>query len=277
MKISIITPTYNNLSYLRRNVLSIKDQQTRSEIEHIIIDGGSTDGTREFLSDLNDDFRMRWISEKDRGMYHALNKGLEMASGDIIGHLNSDEQYLPETLTKVTQIFEENPHIDIIYGHCIFINPDGDPVCFRKSYTPKWYLIRASYLYLMTCTTFFRRKIIEKGFRYQEDLKSIGDEEFFCSILRSGIKGKVVNHYFAVFTMTGSNLMLKPVSFEEVRSRKLQWWIRYFKHILNLIRVSIRFVEGGYREKLPVKYEIYTGNNTQRKSFLITEQRYTYL
>lgn len=276
MKISIVTPTYNSLTYLKRNIRSINDQKTNAKIEHIVIDGSSKDGTPEFLMGINKS-KLKWISETDRGMYHALNKGLNLATGDIIGHLNSDEQYLPGALEKVVQIFEENPKIDIIYGHCIFVNPDGTPVCFRKSYTPKWYLIRASYLYLMTCTIFFRRKIVDLGFRYEENLKSIGDEEFFCSILQSGIKGKVVNHYFSTFTMTGSNLMLKPVSFDEVNGRKLPWWITYFKPFINAIRILIRLIEGGYREKLPMEYKIFTEGSLERKPFIITEQRYTYI
>lgn len=277
MKISIVTPTYNSLSYLKRNLLSVSDQSLGTEIEHIIVDGSSKDGTPQFLSEYQNNSPIKWISEPDRGMYHALNKGLSMASGDIIGHLNSDEQYLPGALEEVARVFNENPDVDIIYGHCVFINPDGSPVCFRKSYTPKWYLIRSSYLYLMTCTIFFRRKIIDLGFKYEENLKSIGDEEFFCSILKAGIKGKVIDHYFAAFTMTGSNLMLKPVSFDEVKGRDLPFIIKYFRPLINGLRILIRFLEGGYREKLPMDYQIYVEGESNRKIFSITEQRYTYL
>ncbi|MCA0446999.1 MAG: glycosyltransferase [Bacteroidetes bacterium] len=275
MKISIITPAFNSVSYLKKCVKSIGDQTYNIDYEHIIIDGGSSDGTKEYLNTIQSP-HIKFISEKDNGMYHALNKGLNMTSGEIIGHLNSDEQYLPGTFEKVVSIFEENPQIDIIFGHCVFINPDGTPVCFRKSYTPKWYLIRASYLYLMTCTIFFRRSIIDSGLRFDETLKSIADEEFVCSILMQNFRGKVVNHYFSAFTMTGSNLMLKPISFAEVNARQLPIWVKLLKPFLNLTRILIKFVSGGFFEKLPLKYKVYVSDINERQEFEIKKQRSSY-
>ncbi|MCK6601125.1 MAG: glycosyltransferase [Bacteroidetes bacterium] len=275
MKISIVTPAFNSYPYLNKCIQSVSDQNSQFEFEHIIIDGGSTDGTIEYLKNI-DSPQVKFLSEKDNGMYHALNKGLNLATGEIIGHLNSDEQYLPGTLEKVVSFFDTNPHIDFIYGHCVFINPDGTPVCFRKSYPAKWYLIRASYLYLMTCTIFFRRSIIESGLRYNESLKSIADEEFICSILMNKFKGKVVDYYFSAFTITGSNLMLKPISFTEIKARKLPFWVKLLKPLLNLIRISIKLVSGGFHEGLPLKYAVFVDRFKARQEFEINKQRSSY-
>jgi len=276
MKISIITPVFNNLEYLKRNVMSIADQEGNFVLEHLIIDGGSNDGTTEFLDTLKNNPSVKWISEPDSGMYNGLNKGMNLATGDIIGHLNSDEQYLPGALERVAQFFNENPEIDIIYGHSIFIDPNGNPICFRKSYTPKWYLIKASYLYLLTCTIFFRRSILLKGYRYNESLKSIGDEDFFCRLFKDGFQGKILNHYTSAFTLSGQNLSLKPVSFSEIKQREIPLWIKIFKPLLTILRVFIKFFDGAYNEKIPLKYSIYLGNNSQRVELSLTTNRSTF-
>ncbi len=102
------------LSYLERCAQSIRDQQGAA-FEHIIIDGASTDGTAEWLKKETTP-TTTGVSEKDNGMYDAINKGLKMAKGEIIAYLNCDEQYLPGTLEYVSRWFEENPDVDMIFA-----------------------------------------------------------------------------------------------------------------------------------------------------------------
>ena len=104
MKISIITPSYNQAVFLEQNIQSILSQGLGDSVEHIVIDGGSTDGSIDILRKYP---HLIWKSEKDRGQSHALNKGFKMATGDIIGWINSDDKLTPCALHRVAKFFQE--------------------------------------------------------------------------------------------------------------------------------------------------------------------------
>lgn len=105
LKISIVTPTYNSEKYLEKCILSIKNQNY-DNFEHIIVDGGSTDGTLDIIKRHERTYPMKWISEPDEGMYDAINKGFKMADGDIYAWLNSDDFYFPWTFFVVANVFQ---------------------------------------------------------------------------------------------------------------------------------------------------------------------------
>lgn len=98
---SVITPSFNQTRFIEQNIRSVLDQN-RADVEHIIIDGGSTDGTLDVLKKYS---HLKWISEPDRGQSHALNKGFKMAGGEIIGWLNSDDYYCPRILSAIAEKF----------------------------------------------------------------------------------------------------------------------------------------------------------------------------
>ncbi len=123
MKISIVTPSFNQVSFLKETIKSIHTQQVNVQIEHIIMDGGSTDGTVEYLKTLGD--QVVWRSGKDKGQADAVNKGIRMAAGDIIGWLNSDDLYLPGALQAVADYFTAHPDCRWLYGRCRIIDKDG--------------------------------------------------------------------------------------------------------------------------------------------------------
>lgn len=104
--ISIVTPTFNSEEFLENCILSIKNQ-TYGDYEHIIVDGGSTDHTIELIKKHEGTYPMRWISEKDNGMYDAIAKGFRMAKGDVFCWLNSDDIYMPWTLDIIAKVFNE--------------------------------------------------------------------------------------------------------------------------------------------------------------------------
>lgn len=105
--ISIITPTYNSDEYIKECIESIRSQNYQ-DYEHIIVDGGSSDGTLEIIKKCEGTYPMRWISEKDEGMYDAISKGFKIAKGDILCWLNSDDIYMPWTLSIVNKIFQSS-------------------------------------------------------------------------------------------------------------------------------------------------------------------------
>lgn len=132
MKISIITATYNSSATLRDTIESVL-RQTYSDIEYLLIDGASTDHTLEIIESYRPKFqgRMRYISEPDKGIYDAMNKGIAMATGDVIGILNSDDFYTSEgVLEEVVKAFEES-EADAVYGDIHYVKNEDLGKCVR--------------------------------------------------------------------------------------------------------------------------------------------------
>jgi glycosyltransferase involved in cell wall biosynthesis len=119
--ISLITPTFNRSAMLREAIASVAAPPSHVSIEHWVIDGNSTDDTLTWLRDVTG---VRWLSEPDRGLYDALNKGLAHATGEIIGFVNSDDLLVSEALPVVVEAFAD-PSIDVVTGHVEFFQ-DGE-------------------------------------------------------------------------------------------------------------------------------------------------------
>jgi glycosyltransferase involved in cell wall biosynthesis len=124
VKISVVTPSFNGLPYLREAARSILSQESSVQLEWVIVDGGSTDGTIAFLEGLADS-RVRWSSGSDRGQAHALNKGVALADGDVVGWLNTDDLYTRGALAAVADAFDGNPAAQWLIGRCEIIGPNG--------------------------------------------------------------------------------------------------------------------------------------------------------
>jgi glycosyltransferase involved in cell wall biosynthesis len=127
MKLSIVTPSFNGLRFLDRTARSILSQSGDFELEWIVVDGGSTDGTLDFLRNLNDP-RLHWVSEGDRGQSHAINKGLTMAGGDVVAWLNTDDVYTPGALDAVARAFAAAPEAKWLVGRYEVIDEDDRPI-----------------------------------------------------------------------------------------------------------------------------------------------------
>lgn len=118
VQLSIITAVYNNVLFIRECIENVIDQNCKL-IEHIIIDGGSEDGTKEVIEGYARRCKhIRWISEKDFGQSHAINKGLQMAKGHIVSLLNVDDYYEPNVFQEVLSIFNDNPDCNMLIGNC---------------------------------------------------------------------------------------------------------------------------------------------------------------
>lgn len=133
MKVSIITATYNSAATLRDTLDSVL-AQTYQDIEYIIVDGLSADGTQEIVKAYEPRFggRLRLVSEKDKGLYDAMNKGLRMATGDIVGVLNSDDLfYDKQVVADVVKAFESDD-IDCVYGDLEFVAANDITKVVRK-------------------------------------------------------------------------------------------------------------------------------------------------
>ncbi len=255
------------LSYLKLAAASIADQEiTKSgQVEHIVIDGGSSDDTPQWL-DANPSLKS--ICEKDEGMYDAINKGLKIASGDILAYLNCDEQYLPGTLDFVRDYFSRHPEVDIIFGDALLTRPDGSLVAYRKGYRPRWRYILSSHLYVLSCTMFFRRKIIQEGNFFDTRYRAVGDADFVVRLLRKGYETRHIKRYFSVFTMTGDNLSTDQRAIKEQKELLTQapFAVRKSRWILNALRLTVKLFSGAYFQSMPLKYQVYTINTPTKRT-----------
>jgi glycosyltransferase involved in cell wall biosynthesis len=243
------------LPHLKRCVASVSDQGFA--FEHIVIDGGSTDGTQEWLLQ---NPHIVSVSEKDRGMYNALNKAIDKSRGSIIGHLNCDEQYLPGVLQYVTNFFDQHPDVDFLAGDFIVVDQNGDFVAFRKTFTPRWVYFFSNYLYTTTCVLFYRKRVFS-NIRFDESYRSIADVIFVYNVLKNGFKGRHVKKYFSTFAYSGDNLSLQPISqVEKVRFYKtLPLWYRLLTPLFFTLFFLEKFIWGNYNEARSLSYSIFRG------------------
>lgn len=138
MKISIITVVYNNVSTLEDAIKSVTSQ-TYPNIEYIIVDGGSTDGTVDLIKKYETKIS-NWVSERDKGLYDAMNKGINRATGDVIGILNSDDLYEDSNLiTDIAKYFEDQQDIDVLYGDLVYVKPNDVSKVIRKWKSSAYY------------------------------------------------------------------------------------------------------------------------------------------
>ncbi|AVR45283.1 glycosyl transferase [Christiangramia fulva] len=176
MKVSVVTIVYNNSSTIRDCIESVL-AQNYPNIEHVVIDGGSTDGTLEILHSYKD--RLGYlISEKDNGLYNALNKGIEAATGDIIGILHSDDLfYAPDTLEKVVAAFEESA-ADLVYANGLYVDKEK-PEDVKRVYSSKPYKRRfLDFGWIPLHTTIYCKKEVFTNFGlYKENYAIASDYE----------------------------------------------------------------------------------------------------
>ncbi|HQY87386.1 MAG TPA: glycosyltransferase family 2 protein [Tepidisphaeraceae bacterium] len=258
---SIITPSFNSLEFLQRACASVRDQ-TDVNHEHIVVDACSSDGTPEWLRENV----QQSIIERDDGMYDAINKGMEIARGDYFAYLNCDEQYLPGTLARVKECFEENPDVDIIYGDCLIIRCNGELLSYRRAYPLRYAYVAAWQLYIMTASIFYRRNVIDQGFRFDKRFRISGDWEFLLQLLQNGHRCKRIKAPLACFAITGKNLSgNKPQRERELELQRTPAWAKWLRHPINAARLVEKALAGAYR-RAPIRYECYTGTDLSWRS-----------
>jgi len=197
MKISVITPSYNQASFLPICLKSVI-MQTYTDIEHIVIDGGSTDKSVNILEEFQQkDSRVTFLSEADSGQGDAVNKGFAKASGDIVAWLNSDDYYFDESVFQfVADFFKLNPNIDIVYGGMAYVDSHDNLQHIRipPAYN---YSLLTRISYIGNTNTFFRKKVIERHM-IDDKYHFVIDHEYMMRITKE-FKAFRVNRMIACF------------------------------------------------------------------------------
>lgn len=184
--VSVVTPSYNQVEYLEKAIESVLNQD-RDDIEHIVVDGGSDDGTVEVLKHYEDRYNLRWVSESDRGQSHATNKGIRMAEGEWIGWLNSDDRYTPVAIDSLNLAVSREPSADIVYGDLRFIGADGDEL-FRRYHTRPSPFVQSYYTpFTGNHCMFFAADVFEVVGLIDEDIDFTMDIELYTRILNSDL------------------------------------------------------------------------------------------
>jgi len=184
-KITVITPSFNQDDYIEQTINSVLNQDYPN-LEYIVMDGGSTDGTLDILKKY--DGKLLWRSERDRGQSHAINKGLHMARGDIIAFLNSDDLYEPGSLFKVGRFFMTYPDANWVTGKCRTVDLNGDEI--RKAitlYKNTWLKLRSygvlSVLnYISQPATFWSRRVNKLVGGFDESLRYAMDYDYWLRV-----------------------------------------------------------------------------------------------
>lgn len=184
MKISIITAAWNSGATIRDTMLSVL-AQTYPDIEHIVVDGASHDNTLDIVRELEPRYagRLRWISEKDKGIYDAMNKGLSMATGDVVGILNSDDFFSDaKVIERAVEHFSDD--IDAVYGDIHFVNANDLDFCVRyysSAVFTRWMMLLG---YQPAHPSFYCRKTIyEKHGYFDTDFKIAADFEHLLRVI----------------------------------------------------------------------------------------------
>jgi Glycosyltransferases involved in cell wall biogenesis len=227
VKFSIVTPSFNQSHWLKLCVASIADQQG-VELEHIVQDACSTDGTQDWLAK---DARVKAVIEKDTGMYDAINRGWRKASGDIVAYLNCDEQYLPGALAAVEETFQKNPAADIVLADTVVTDEKGQFICCRKSLVPRR-LWMWTYMPSLTSSIFLRRRVLDDfNLYFDTRWKILGDAVWMKEAMMLRLKMLVLRRYTSIFTETGENLWLKPAHVRErqLAARMTPTWVRWLR------------------------------------------------
>ena len=185
--VSIITPSYNQGHFIEETILSVIGQDYPC-LEHIVIDGGSTDGTLDILRKY--DGRIKWISEPDEGQANAINKGFQRAGGDILGWINSDDVYTEGAIKAVVGFLADHPDVTMVHGDCALIDSKGRVKSIRK--TANFGLDKLlGIVTIAQPTVFFRREVLGLIGLLDESLSFVLDWEYW---VRMGIYGLKMKH-----------------------------------------------------------------------------------
>jgi glycosyltransferase involved in cell wall biosynthesis len=188
--VSIVTPAYNAERYIEDTIKSIMNQ-TYPYIEHIVIDDGSTDKTPQILQSYEKLYNLKWFSKKNEGQAITVNKGFDLASGDIVVWLNADDVlFTKDAIYEVVKAFIRQPRADVVYGHMAIIDEENH--LLKIWYAPPVLNFKVLLLGHFAACVFYRRSIVSK-YKLNSSLNYAIDYDQCLRMARDGVKFHFVN------------------------------------------------------------------------------------
>ena len=299
---SIVTPTFNQLDWLSLCIASVRDQALPSTldsglstpaIEHIIQDAG-TPGIEELARDLGAAFyrdgqlifhakecgvgippailqsttnkaanySIKFFSEKDAGMYDAINRGLARSSGEICAWLNSDEQYLPDALSKAADLFKQRPELDVLLGDAILLNSALEPVCYRRIMVPSLWHTRLDHLHSLSCAMFFKKSSLPSP-PLDQRWKVISDAILMEHFLLSKKHIHACSIPFSAYAFTGQNLSAQKDYNEHEQWRAETLWLPKILKPFFILNNRLRRLFSGSYQLFRINTKIHTSSGVK--------------
>jgi glycosyltransferase len=204
MRITIITICYNRVKTIEKSIQSVLSQDY-TDIEYIVIDGNSTDGTQKVIEKYQHQIA-QYVSEPDKGMYDAINKGLALATGDIVGLMHSDDEfYDKQVVSKIASAFNASKVIDGVYGNGVYVSNDDKEKIIRNRIGGHFSISKIKNGWLpLHPTVYLRRSIIEKYGNYNLGFNIASDTEFLLRYLfKYRVNMMYINSYFVKMRIGG--------------------------------------------------------------------------
>jgi glycosyltransferase involved in cell wall biosynthesis len=204
MKVSIVTISYNQCEFLERAILSVLTQDYPA-IEYIVVDPGSTDGSLDIIERYRSRIS-RVVLEPDNGPVDGLNKGFSLATGEIFGYLNADDELLPGTLRKVMQAFGARPKAEVIYGHGYKVDADGAIIrSIRSAPFSAWRYAYGESVAIQQSTFFRREAFLDVG-GFNVANRTCWDGELMVRFAQKKKKFELINDYWSLFRIHGTSI-----------------------------------------------------------------------
>jgi glycosyltransferase involved in cell wall biosynthesis len=224
-RVTIVTPSYNQAEFLEETLRSVL-LQNYPNLEYIVIDGGSTDGSTDIIRRYERHLAY-WTSEKDAGAADAISKGFQRASGSILAYLNSDDPYMPGALHAVVRAFQEQPQCDVVFGNTYWTDPQGNILAERRQ-TPFW---PASYLYggsdLQQPSTFWKREVFVRAGGMNPDYLTAFDTDLFFRLIACKAQFRHLRQFLSSFRIhpeskSSTLIERRTLELERIRSAHLK-------------------------------------------------------
>ena len=226
MKVSIVTVSFNQAHYLERAIRSVAEQD-HDDIEHIVVDPGSTDGSRNIIAHHADGLAAV-VLQPDRGASDGLNKGFARATGEIFAYLNADDEFLPGAVRAAVEAFRRHEDADIVVGHGYIVDAAGRPIRrFRSAPFSRWRFARGAAI-VMQQSTFIRASAFRATRGFNVDNHTSWDAELYLDMCLAGARVRHVEGYWSLFrihpeSMTGH----QRFHAESARNHR-----RYFRRVI---------------------------------------------
>jgi glycosyltransferase involved in cell wall biosynthesis len=221
VKISVVTPCFNSEHTIRETLESVA-RQKHPNVEHLVMDGGSKDGTLAILKEFP---HLKWFSEKDEGHYHAMNKGIAMATGEAVAILNADDCYCDGILEKVAAALAAHPEWDAVFGDIIFVDGEGREIYRREEACWDPQIVRYGFGVANHQALFVRKRTYDQlGLLRHKDFKNACDIEFLMRMVakrcRVGhIPAYVVRYRYHQFGQSADKRIVANMGRETARIR----------------------------------------------------------